>query len=350
MIIKNLWIISSVGICYYHYRAPFSDYQIDSVLFSGLVAGLSNFAESLSVEHKSLDYLKMGGDELHLESLGDIIVATILAGGGNEALDSFSTKLMLQFIGQKFLEEYQGLMNNLAYNWEDIQEPFNKEIKAFIQDQALLEDIKRGQFQNLFNQVISGILPADLLHWKGVQLFADSSEEGLEESLKVISGLEDVTPNLIEDALLEAKVLDVIHKLLKDLRSKIAQQEPKKLLVLCNSKKSYERLYQIFLPRKLFPIHCPTFTSLQKIIETWKDPSSYDILVIDTELTKRELRSLYSMPMDDLTKIVMVVNKIPRPPRGRIVHKRPISFVVQDEVEIIRNNPLVDYLLNFFVS
>jgi len=257
---------------------------------------------------------------------------------------------MLQFIGQKFLEEYQDLMNNLVYNWEDIQESFNKEIKAFIQDQALLEDIKRGQLQNLFNQVISGFLPADLLHWKGIQFFADSTEDDLEESLKVIEGLEDVAPNLIDDALLEAKVIDVLHKLLKDLRSNISQQEPKKLLILCNSENTFEKLHQIFLPRKLFPIHCPTFTSLYKIIETWKDPSSYDILIIGTELTKREIRALHSMPMNGQAKVVMVVNKIPRPLRGRIIHKRPISFVVQDDVEVRRNSPLDDYLLNFFVS
>lgn len=350
MIIKNLWIITSVGICCFHYKAPFSDYQIDDALFSGLVAGLSNFAESLTVEHKSLDYLKMGEDELHFESLGDIIVTTILAGGSNETPDSFSVRLMLQFIGQKFLDEYQEEMNDLAFNWEEIQDSFNEEIRTFIQDEALMEDIKRGQLQNVFNQVISRNLPVEYLHWKGLELFGNSTREETEESMKVILGLEDVTPSLIDDALLEARILTVLNRLLRDLKVNISQKEPRKLLILCKNGTIFEKLHQIFLPNKILSIHCPTFNSLEKIIETWKDPSLYDILIIDTTVTPKEIRSLHNLNMESQTRIVMVVNKIPRPPRGRITKRRSISFVVQNNLEIDRGSPLVDYLLNYFTE
>ena len=106
MIIKNLWIISKFGLCYYNYKAQYSDYQIDDNLFSGFVAGLSTFAESLSSEQKSVEYLKLGEDELYFELIDELIVAAILT-GGFEKLESFSVKLMLQFIGTKFIEKHQ---------------------------------------------------------------------------------------------------------------------------------------------------------------------------------------------------------------------------------------------------
>jgi hypothetical protein len=168
--------------------------------------------------------------------------------------------------------------------------------------------------------------------------------------MKVILGLEDVTPSLIDDAMLEARVMNVLNRLLRDLKASASHQEPKKLLILCKNGIFFEKLHQIFLPSKIFSIHCPTFGSLEKIIETWKDPSLYDILIIDTTVTSKEIRALHNLNLENHTKIVMVVKKIPRPPRGRVRTRRPISFVVQDDFVINRNSPLVDYLLNFFTE
>lgn len=349
IVIKNLWIISSVGINFYSYISPFSDYQLDAALFSGLVAGLSNFAESLSAERKSLDYLKLGDDELYLETVGDVIVATILAGGG-ENLNAFSVKLMLQFIGQKFVDDYQDKMQELAYEWEEIQKPFTKEIEAFIQDQDLLEDLKIHQFQSLYNAVISRELPADLLHWNGLQLFTNANPNVSKEAIGVVASLEDVTPTLVDDALLEAKILDALHRLTKDLKSSV-DQEPRKLLILCDSDDAFKFLHTFLLPSAILSIHCPTITSLQKIISTWMDPNPFDILLIDTRITSRVIRVLHSIPTGGIhTRVLCVADKIPRPPRGRLLHRKQISYVVQKRVEFTRENPLFDYLLSFFTS
>jgi hypothetical protein len=102
----------------------------------------------------------------------------------------------------------------------------------------------------------------------------------------------------------------------------------------------------VLLAREILAIHCPTFEYLQKVIETWQDPNPYDILIIDTQVSTKEIRTLHNMEMIDDAKIIMVVNKIPRPPRGRLVQKKPISFIVQENIsDFDLNTPLVDYLL-----
>jgi hypothetical protein len=332
--------------------APFSDYQqIDNSLFSGLVAGLSSFANSLSEKEKSLDYLKLGDDELHIELVGEIIVAVILAGG--ESLNSYSVKLMLQFIGQKFLDKYQNKMEDLLFDWENVSEPFNKEIQTFITDQELLNDIKRGQFQNLFTQTISGSLPIELLHWKGIQLLPTSSPDVLEESLKLISSLQEVSPTLIDDVLLESKLNSMLRRLSKDLRfqSTSFDKIPKKLLIQCKDQELFELLNQIFLPNAILPIYCPTFSSLKKIIETWRDPSPYDILIIDEIVSTRKLKILNSIKsLNDDSKIVIVVNKVPRFPRGRYSRRHQFNFIVQKELELNGESPLLDYLQSYFID
>ncbi|MFX0124300.1 MAG: hypothetical protein ACFFAE_11730 [Candidatus Hodarchaeota archaeon] len=349
MIIKNLWIISKVGMCYYDYNAPFSDYQIDEILFSGLVAGLSTFAESLSVENKTIEYLKMGEDELYFETIDSTIVAAIVTTGDGK-LQPFSIHVMLQFIGTKFVDMYYEEIDDMFFEWADIKSQFTKEIKNFLLDQDLLEDIKREQFQNLFNEAIMGNIPLDLLHWRGIQLFANSSPEVLSNSLKLITNLQDVASSLISDALLEAKVLDVLRRLLKDLSTKIFDQTPRKLLLFCKDVDIFKSLYKALLAREILAIHCPTFEYLQGVIETWQDPNSYDILIIDTHVSTKDIRALHNMEMIDDTKIIMIVNKIPRPPRGRLIQKKPISFIVQENIsDFDLNTPLVDYLLTCLV-
>ncbi|MFX1335619.1 MAG: hypothetical protein ACFFAM_14430 [Promethearchaeota archaeon] len=52
-----------------------------------------------------------------------------------------------------------------------------------------------------------------------------------------------------------------------------------------------------------------------------------------------------NMEMIDYIKIILVDNKIPRPPQGRIAQKKPISFIIQEIIsEFNINAPLVDYL------
>lgn len=350
MIIKNLWIITKFGLCYYDYRAPFSDYKIDENLFSGLVAGLSNFAESLSAENKTIEFLKMGEDELYFETIDDIVITAIVT-AGDKKLQSFSVHVMLQFIGTKFADMYYKELEDMNFEWAEINDQFTEEIKNFLLDQDLLEEIKREQFQNLFNEAIMGNQPLDLLHWRGIQLFADSNPEVLSNSLKLIANLQDVASSLINDDLLEAKVSEVLHRLLRDLTANVFKQEPRKLLLLCKDDKTFMSLYKVLLAKEILSIHCPTFEYLQEVIETWQDPGSYDILIVDTQTSTKEIRALHNMKMIDDTKIIMVVNKIPRPPRGRIAHKKPISFIVQENItEFDRNTPLVDYLLTCLIQ
>jgi len=84
---------------------------------------------------------------------------------------------MSQFIGTKFVDMYYQEIDDIFSEWVEITKPFTKEIKNFLLDQDLLEDIKREQFQNLFNEAITGNVPLDLLHWRGIQLSANSTPE-----------------------------------------------------------------------------------------------------------------------------------------------------------------------------
>ncbi|MHA1975337.1 MAG: hypothetical protein ACW98F_07630 [Candidatus Hodarchaeales archaeon] len=350
MIIKNLWIISKIGLCHYHYAAEFSDYQIDDLLFAGLVSGLANFAESLSSEHKSVEYLKLGDDELYFESIGEIIVAAIVT-GGVEKLQPFSVKLMLQFIGTKFVEKYLKTMENLLFDWSLESGAFTQEITNFLTDEELLEDIKREQFQNLFTEAIAGNVPVEYIYWRGIQLFSDSKPEILRDSIKKIASMEDVISTVIQDDLLEGKLQDVLYRLLRDLKANIFKQEEKKLLILSESEASYEKLRKILQSRNIHPFHCTDFEVLSTLIEKWDDSTTYDILVIHTNLTPKEIRMLHNLEINGETKIIAVVNRIPRSPRGRLIHKRPISYIVQEDIETFnRNSPFVEYLLTSFVQ
>ena len=350
MIIKNLWIISKFGLCYYNYQAQHSDYQIDDNLFSGFVAGLSTFAESLSSAQKSVEYLKLGEDELYFEIIDDIIVASIVT-GGLEKLEPFSVKIMLQFIGTKFLEKHQNKVEDLLFDWNKGVKGFTEEIDTFLRDDELLDDIKREQFQNLFMGAISGDFPLESLYWKGIQLFAEQSQESMKESLKKISDLKDVITTIINDDLLEGKIHNMLHRLQRDLQAKILGQGQRKLIILSKKNHNWETLNKILPAREIYPIYCPNIETLEQMIETWIEPASYDILVIDSTITTKEIRKLYSMNMREGTKVIAVVKKIPRAPRGRLIQKRSISFIVQDNMEEIdRNSPFIEYLSTCLIN
>ena len=344
MIIKNLWILSKFGLCYYNYQAQHSDYQIDDNLFSGFVAGLSTFAESLSSDHKTVEYLKLGEDELYFDIIDEIIVASILT-GGFEKLETFSVKVMLQFIGTKFLEKYQNKINDLLYDWNTGVKEFTNEITAFLKDDELLEDIKREQFQNLFMGAISGDFPLESLYWKGIQLFANQPQTALKDSIRKIADLKAVITTILNDDLQEGKIHDMLYRLQRDLQAKIAEQGQRKLIILSSKNHNWDTLNKILPAREIYPIYCPDIDALEQMIETWIEPTSYDILVIDSAITTKDIRKLYSMNMREDTKVIVVVKKIPRAPRGRLIQKRAISFIVQESIdEIDRNSPFVEYL------
>ena len=349
MIIKNLWIISKIGLCHYHYRAEFSDYQIDELLFSGLVAGLANFAETLSSDNQSVEFLKLGNDELYFEGIGEIIVAAILA-GGTEKLQPFSVKLMLQFIGTKFSEKYLSTMEDLLFDWSLETGSFTREINSFLTDVDLLEDIKREQFQNLFMNAMESNIPIEELYWRGMQLFSDTNPEVLKRSIRKISSLEDVISSVTQDESLEGKLHDVLYRLLKDLRSNALKQENKKLLILSKNEQTFEKLRKILQSREIVPYLCTDLNELQKNIDTWTNKVSYDILVVQSSLTPQNIRALHSLNLNGDTKILAVVNRIPKLPKGRIARKNPISFIIQEDIDTInRDSPFIEYLLTSLV-
>lgn len=347
MIIKNIWILSKVGLCYYHYAAPYSDYNLDESLFSGFIAGITSFAQTLSDENKSIEFIQLDEDELYFEPIGDLITASIVT-PGDEKIQPFTIKVMLQFIGTKFLDMYQDSIDDFLFEKSDIAEEFSKEIQNFLQDKDMMEDIKREQFQNLFNEAINGLVPIDLLHWRGVQLFAESNTEFIKESINLIENLNEVSTSLINDKLLEARVSEVLHKLLRDLRQNIIEPDQKKLLIVCRETVRFENISKILLTRGIHSIHCPSFEYLVEVINSWKDSVSYDILFIDAKVSRRLLRSVHDMELEKDTKIIMVVNTIPRPPRGRLPRKKAISFIVQETIpEFNWKSPLVDYILTY---
>ncbi len=347
MIIKNIWILSKVGLCYYHYSAPYSDYNLDESLFSGFIAGINTFADSLSDENKSIEFIKLDEDELYFESIGDLITASIVT-PGDEKIQPFTIKVMLQFIGTKFLDMYQERIDDFLFEKSDITDEFSLEIQNFLQDKEMMEDIKREQFQNIFNEAINGLVPIDLLHWRGVQLFSDSDPKLLKDSLNLIENLSTVSRSLIDDAMLEARVTEVLYKLLRDLRQNIIEPDQKKLLIVCRETDNFENLSKILLTRGILSIHCPSIEYLVEVINSWKEPVSYDILFINAKVSRRALRAIHDMEMKNDTKIIMVVNTIPRPPRGRLAQKKAISFIVQEDIpEFNWKSPLVDYILTF---
>ncbi len=349
MIIKNLWIISKIGLCHYHFEAEFSDYQIEDQLFSGLVSGLANFAESLTTDHKSVEYLKLGEDELYFESIGEIIVAAIVS-GSTEKVQPFSVKIMLQFIGTKFVEKYLSTMENLLFDWSLETDTFTSEIKSFLTDQELLEDIKREQFQNLFMEAIVGNIPIEFIYWRGIQLFSDLGFDSLKDSIKKIASLKDVISTVIQDDILEAKLQDVLYRLIRDLKANILKQEDKKLLIFSNNEILFEKLSIILQSNDIHPFYCNNFQVLTNLIEQYNETTTYDILVIHTNLTSKEIRKLHNLKINGDTKIIAVVNRIPRSPRGRLNHKKPISYIIQDDIETIeRSSPFVEYLLTYLV-
>ncbi|MHA1993411.1 MAG: hypothetical protein ACW97Z_02605 [Candidatus Hodarchaeales archaeon] len=349
MIIKNLWIISKIGLCHYHYQAEFSDYQIEELLFAGLVAGLANFAESLSSDNQSVEYLKLGTDELYFETIGEIIVAAILA-GGTEKLQPFSVKLMLQFIGTKFSEKYLNTMQDLLFDWSLETNYFTREINGFLTDKDLLEDIKREQFQNMFMNAMEGNIPIEELYWRGMQLFADTTPEVLKRSIRKISSLEDVISSVTQDEILEGKLHDVLFRLLKDLRSNALNLNHKKLLVLSQSEQAFEKLRRILQSRDIRTYLCVDYDGLQKNIDTWNKSDPYDILVIQSNLTAQNIRTLHSLRLNGNTKILAVVNRISRLPKGRIAQKKSISYIIQEDIDTInRDSPFIEYLLTSLV-
>lgn len=350
MIIKNLWVIAKVGLCYYHYTAPYSDYQIDENLFSGFVAGLSHFADSLSAEHKSLEYLKMGEDELYFETIGEIIVATIVM-PREEKLQPFSIKVMLQFVGTKFLELFMSEMEDLSFDWIEINELFTNEINAFLQDKELLEEIKREQLQNLFNDVINSKIPLDIFHWRSVQLFADSDPLALKNAIDLLENLLEVASNLITDKILQAKISEILYRLMHDLGESILKHDPKVLFIVCEKTELFNILSNIFLVKGIKALHSTRLDYLIEKIAKWNNSTPFDILVIENSVTPRMIKTLHNLNMDPNVKIIMVVNKIPRPPRGRINHRHAISFIVQEDISSInRKSPLVDYILTHLIQ
>ncbi len=345
MIIKNLWIISKIGLCHYHYHADFSDYKIDDLLFSGLVAGLANFAETLSSKNQSVEYLKLGNDELYFESIGEIIVAAILA-GGTEKLQPFSVKLMLQFIGTKFSDKYLSTMEDLLFDWSLETNSFTREINSFLTDKDLLEDIQREQFQNLFMNAMEGNIPIEELYWRGMQLFSDATPDVLKRSIRKISSLEEVISSVIQDEILEGKLHDVLYRLLKDLKASALKQEQKKLLVLSDNEQQFENLRKILQSREIYSYLCTTIDGLRNSIDTWTESVSYDILVMKSNLTPQYIRQIHGLKTNGDTKILAIVNRIPRIPKGRILQKKPISFIIQENFEAFnRDSPFIEYLL-----
>ncbi|NHJ02469.1 MAG: hypothetical protein EAX86_10065 [Candidatus Heimdallarchaeota archaeon] len=346
MIIKNLWIISNVGLCYYNYNAPVSDYEIiDENLFSGLVAGLSNFAISLSTKHKAIEYLKMGKDELHFETLGNIIVAAIIS-ATDEKYHSFTVKTLLQFIGTKFLDMYVDATEDLLYDWDIDVNPFTNEIKNFIQDNDLLEDIKREQFQNLFNEVIADKLPIEYIHWRGIQLFADTAPNVINQALEMISGLEDVVPTIISDKIFAAQILDALRRLYRNLQLNVSKEDTRDLIIVCKNDDLYDVLETAFIGREIHPLRSLDFESLVRAINSMNSKNIYNILVVEENVSSKDLRVLHNLEMPSDCKIIMIVSKIPRLPKGRMTQHKDISFIIYETFsEINGKNPILEYLV-----
>ncbi|MFX1534353.1 MAG: hypothetical protein ACFFDI_09040 [Promethearchaeota archaeon] len=304
MIIKDLWIIASSGLCLYHYHASFSEYEIDETLFSGFIAALSSFAASLA--KKQIDFLKMQNDEIYFISLNDIIVVSIMntAGGEQHVIEQ-----ILKFIGEKFLKSTAEVSMNDVFDSEEIKEFFTKEIEEFCGDETIYDDIKREMINDLSNQVVQGKLSPDVLYWKIMQLYSNSTPDEITKMLMTFENLKRVLPTITDDIILLAKIDETFQSVKFQLNITL-NREKNYLLVLCEDNKLFEAIANNFMPYGTYSILYNNFSGFRHAIENWNRPFPYNVMVVRPSLTRTDLNFLLGLKLKSQSKIFLFVENL----------------------------------------
>ena len=298
MIIKNLWVINSSGLCVFSYKANFSDYDIDENLFSGFITALASFTTNLSQAQKNIRFLKLEEDELYFRDLHEIIVVTIMntAGADQTVIDQ-----MLQFIGEKFLENYSEKLKSPTFDWASIISDFTNEMSYVLGDEELYEEMKRELINNLLQDIMNGKQPPDVLTWKISYLFADSTADEITKTIEMIDQVTDILPTLRYDAILESKITDAFYKAKVQLSQKLIKDR-NQLFVVCNETELFNKVFKNFLAYGTLCIQHKDYNGLIKSLQSIVKANlnlTFNILLLSPMPSKDELAKLKELHLED---------------------------------------------------
>jgi hypothetical protein len=275
----------------YHYSASFSDYEIDNTLFGGFIAALASFTETLS--DAVFEFLKMQDDELHFIVDDNIIVVSIMSTADAEQQ---VINQLLTFVGEKFNENYAKYLMVDNFDWEKVEKEFTSEIEFIASDEEIYEEMKRELIQKLFNEVIQGILPPDILNWKVAHLFSTSTRSEIHKTIEMIDRLDNILPTMKHDKILESKIKDAFLTAKHQLNTKF--QEKNQLLVLCHNDIIFQKILKNFLAYSTLCVKITEFSGLIaaiQSIENWIDNIAYNVLIIDPHLSLDEIEQLLQL-------------------------------------------------------
>ena len=296
MIIKNLWVVNSSGLCVYSYKANFSDYDLDETMFGGFISALASFTSNLS--QKNIRFLKLEEDELYFRDLKDIIVVTIMntAGAEQTVIDQ-----MLQFIGEKFLENYSESLKSPIFDWGSIVTDFTNEMSYVLGDEELYEEMKRELINNLLQDIMGGKQPPDVLTWKISYLFADSTPDEILKTIEMIDQVTDILPTLRYDAILESKITDAFYKAKVQLSTKLIKDR-NQLFVVCQDNELFNKVFKNFLAFGTLCIQHKDYNGLIKSLQSIVRANinlTFNILLLNPLPSKDELAKLKELKIDE---------------------------------------------------
>ena len=303
MIIKDLWIISKAGLCRYHYGAPFSNYRIDETLFAGFIAALSTFTDSMTMK---IAYIKMQEDEMHFTTVDEIIVVAIVGMTGTEqkAIDQ-----LLSFIGRKFLENFSSHLDKANFSWDDVSGLFTKQIEFIWADSQVYEEAKRAIVADVFEKVMRGVHPPDVIHWKTKSLFMNSGPDEIAKTIDKITKLFAMAPYLVKDPVVLAGIDDAVQRTIEELSRNLPRKR-RSLLVVSNDKSLYEGLFNKCLPLEIFCIPVRSIADLKTVTEKWSDSMPYDVIYIDRTIALKEYEMLAQLQAN--CRIYVWLTEIPQ--------------------------------------
>ena len=329
MIIKDLWIITSNGLCVYHYKAEFSNYTIDAQLFGGFVAALSNFATTIG--DNIIELIKMGTDELHFTILEKLIVASIMSGQGAEPI---IVETLLKYIGQKFKENYETELTKPYFEWDMISEPFSKSINFIVADQTIYESRKEYLIDDVISKILSGEVPPKLLQWKITNLFLDSETDVIHKVIEKLKQYETKIPTAIRDPILLASLQQALKSSI-GLLANVIPRGKSSLIIMSEDKETYPELYQKLLAFNIYSIPAHSTDNIQLIIDHWKNDMPYNVLYTGFTITEELFNQLNNLKTNN--KIIIWVWKIAEHLTKSVIRK--------DNVVIIKQVPVLEELL-----
>ena len=349
MIVKELWIMLKSGLNLFHYQTLYSDYQnLDSLLFSGFITALSEFAMSMS--NKQIEFLKLQIDELYFVIKDAIIVTSII--DATQGIEKNVLTQLLDYIGEKFLEMYASQLKNNLFNWDTIEEEFSHEIKLLITDQGIYEELKRELINSLFNQVLNRKLSPDVLHWKLTELSTNNAPDEIVKTLGIIENLIKILPATKSDVIIQSKVEDSLQTVQSFLLKKLTH-EKYQLFVLCSDDRLFEEILGTFLVYGIICNQFRTFEALYKSIKTVNDTFGqfgYPVLLANPTISSEEILLVTNLcvqtkvfywstekPTDNLLKLSVVKENFSLLPHVRCLFTQGCPKI-QDVLKDIKNS------------